>query len=80
MHRTRMPAPQGRTVSDRCFYVWDEDPKHAGEWGADLAAAQPPARPRQPMVVVIGLTNPPFAAGLRPRHGLDGGKRWAGDD
>ena len=78
MIRARRSFPAGRSVSDRNFYVWDPDPAEAHAWGAELAAAQPSERP--PMIVVIGLTNPPLAAGLRTGHRLERGKRRAGDD
>ena len=78
MKRARASNPQGRSVSDRNFYVWDADPKHAYEWGAELTAAQPAER--RPTIVVIGLANSPLATGLRPGPDIERGQRWAGDD
>lgn len=29
----------GQAVAGPAFYIWDEDPRHATQWGAELADA-----------------------------------------
>ena len=31
--------PRGQVVMGPCFYVWDESPREAREWGTELATA-----------------------------------------
>jgi len=37
--KARGRALEGQTVVGRAFYVWDEDRRHALEWGAELGYA-----------------------------------------
>ena len=48
-HPTRDVRVAGRAVTGPAFYIWDEDPRHARQWGAELADAwlASHARPRQ---------------------------------
>jgi hypothetical protein len=37
--RDRWAAPPGQVVMGPSFYVWDESPRQAREWGIELANA-----------------------------------------
>ena len=38
-HRDGWVMPSGQVVMGPSFYVWDESPKQAREWGVELANA-----------------------------------------